>query len=109
MRGSARRLWPAGGTGCGRWCGWVCRRRSALVASGRYWVWSVVWEDVQAALGGQTAYVLDVVGNHARHAPNANIVANVRTRHGRGTGELTEHAVARLLRWLAEPVANERV
>lgn len=84
------------------------RKRSALVASGRYWVWSVVWEDVQAALGGKAASVLDVVGDHARHAPNANIVANVRTRHGRGTGELTEHAVMRLLRWLAEPMADER-
>jgi hypothetical protein len=68
----------------------------------------LVWEDVQAALGGKTASVLDVLGNHARHAPNANIVANVRTKHGRGNAELTEHAVTRLLRWLAEPLAEER-
>ena len=33
-------------------------KRSALVASGRFYVWTVTWEDVQSALDGQTETVL---------------------------------------------------
>ena len=79
------------------------RKRSALVASGRYWIWSVVWEDVQTALAGKGERVIDLMANHARHAASAPPVVNVRMRHGRGTAEVTEHSIARLLRWLAEP------
>ncbi len=37
------------------------RKRSALVASGRYWVWSVTWEDVQQVFDGslEALHVLD--------------------------------------------------
>jgi DEAD/DEAH box helicase domain-containing protein len=83
------------------------RKRSALVASGKYWVWSVVWEDVQAALGGQVDRVLDAMGNHARHASLASVVANIRARHAGAAADVTEHAVARLIRWLTPSPPDE--
>jgi hypothetical protein len=46
--------------------------------------------------------VIDLMKNHARHSASAPPVAAVRAQYGRGTGERTEHGIARLLRWLAE-------
>jgi DEAD/DEAH box helicase domain-containing protein len=34
------------------------RKRSALVNSGKFWVWSVTWDDVQAAIEGKVESVL---------------------------------------------------
>lgn len=83
------------------------RKRSALVASGKYWVWSVVWEDVQAALEGRVDGVLDAMAVHARHEATASVVANVRARHPGAVADVVEHAVARLLRWLVPSAPGE--
>lgn len=78
------------------------RKRSALVASGRYWVWSVIWDDVEAALTGSVASDLDVVALH-RRADTDNLVAHAVARLGVTPVPTPENAVASLLRWLAVP------
>jgi DEAD/DEAH box helicase domain-containing protein len=80
------------------------RKRSALVASGRYWVWSVVWEDVKAALSEKADLPDDLLAPHARYAPSNPVVAGIRQALGTGSGEFAEHSIVRLLRFLAMPV-----
>lgn len=76
------------------------RKRSALVASGRFWVWSVTWDDVTAALSGSVVTDTDVLASHRR--PDAEIVAkHAMARLGVSPGPEAENAVASLLRWLA--------
>ena len=79
------------------------QKRSALVASEKYWVWSVVWEDVQAALAGNVEATQDVMAAHARLGVSDPLVVKVRSSLGRGSGTISEHAVARLVRWLSDP------
>ena len=76
-------------------------KRSALVASGRYWVWSVTWDDVQAAINGklETAladglHAMCFTGRTQLPAPIAAMLDDACW---------TEHAVAVLLRWLGKP------
>lgn len=76
------------------------RKRSALVASGRYWVWSVTWDDVAAALSGSVAGDVDVVATHGRSDTDA-LVAHAMARLGIASPQEPENAVALLLRWLA--------
>ncbi|WP_175770185.1 DEAD/DEAH box helicase [Burkholderia anthina] len=79
-------------------------KRSAIVASGRYWVWSVTHDDVAAALKGDLETDLDSpLASMARHqgikppptVPRAQDKA------------FTHHALARLLAWLATPASQE--
>ena len=79
------------------------RKRSALVSSGRYWVWSVTWEDVEAALAGSLERDFDLANVHARLNADHPLVSGAAmalevASHGRN-----ENAVAALLRWLALP------
>ena len=76
------------------------QKRSAIVSSGQCWVWSVTHDDVKAALGGSLDYDLESPlvalsrhdGSKAQpHIPRAQEKA------------FTQHAVARLLAWLAIP------
>lgn len=86
------------------------RKRSALVASGRYWVWSVTWEDVEAALQGELASDLDLDAGHARlhpgQEPGGQLVARASLALGVPAEDRRENAVALLLRWLATPAAE---
>lgn len=82
------------------------RKRSALVASGRYWVWSVTWEDVAAALAGEVESDLDVQAAHARLAPDHPLIAQASLALGVPAHARSENAVTGLLRWLASPVAD---
>jgi DEAD/DEAH box helicase domain-containing protein len=78
------------------------RKRSALVASGRYWVWSITWDDVQHALAGSVEGGVAIPGLHQREA--AHGVADAVGRALRVTRPASaENAVAILLRWLAAP------
>lgn len=90
--------------------GWVyhkeCMRedalkRSAIVASGKFWTWSVTHQDVSAAIDGNADSDLDsatVVLN--RHDGNKAPPTVPRAQEK----AFTQHAVARLLHWLSTPV-----
>jgi DEAD/DEAH box helicase domain-containing protein len=75
-------------------------KRSALVASGKFWVWSVSWEDVKAALDGSAKTDLDSpFGSHTLHN-------NVPTTLQVDMSLMQQNAVATLLDWLAKPVLD---
>ncbi|MCB1633304.1 MAG: DEAD/DEAH box helicase [Xanthomonadales bacterium] len=78
------------------------RKRSALVASGRYWVWSVTWEDVQRALERECGFDLDVIAEHARLPANHQLVTTLAGALGMAPDGAQENAVARLVRFLAQ-------
>jgi DEAD/DEAH box helicase domain-containing protein len=76
------------------------QKRSAIVVSGECWVWSVTHQDVNAALSGSFDHDLEsplvALSRHdgskaPPHIPRAQEKA------------FTQHAVARLLAWLATP------
>jgi DEAD/DEAH box helicase domain-containing protein len=78
-------------------------KRSAIVASGRYWVWSVTHQDVAAALTGNLETDLESpLVAMARHdgvkAPEAVPRAQEKA--------FMHHAVTRLLQWLAQGAGN---
>lgn len=76
-------------------------KRSALVASGKYWVCSVTWDDVQLALDGklETTLVdcLDAMCFNAKDTlpPSLKLMLD--------ESLWTHHAMAVLIRWLAKP------
>lgn len=73
-------------------------KRSAVVASGKFWVWSVSWEDVKAALDGNVKTDLDSpFGSHTLHN-------NVPPKLQVNMSLLQHNSVATLLEWLASPV-----
>jgi DEAD/DEAH box helicase domain-containing protein len=76
-------------------------KRSALVASGRFWVWSLTWEDVQAAMDGtldtSLADCLEAMCCNEKGAlppPLRSLLDD---------DLWTRHAVAVLLQWLGKP------
>ena len=73
-------------------------KRSAIVASGRFWVWSVTHHDVEAALAGSLDCDLEsplvALSRHNGSIAPANLP---RAREK----AFTQHSVARLLQWLA--------
>ncbi|MBU1282126.1 MAG: DEAD/DEAH box helicase [Gammaproteobacteria bacterium] len=74
-------------------------KRSALVGSGRFWVWSVTWDDVEAALDGKSATALgSPFGSHVQNnlPPNMTVDKTL----------LLLHSIALLLHWLASPTPN---
>lgn len=73
-------------------------KRTAAVASGRYWVWSVTHQDVAAALAGSLECELE--------SPLVALSRHDGTKAPPGIPRaqekaFTQHAVARLLQWLA--------
>lgn len=80
------------------------RKRSALVASGRYWVWSLTWEDVAEALKGSAAQTA-AVGVLSPRAEAANLVEAAQQQL-RIRPFKPENDVAALLRWLALPASG---
>ena len=75
------------------------RKRSALVASGRYWVWSLTWEAVAEALKGSATRTLDLEFLWPR-PESANLVEAAR-QHLHARPHVPENGVAELVRWLA--------
>ena len=75
-------------------------KRSALVASGNFWVWSVTHEDVKAALAGATSTDLDspLVTFNRHDGSNAPPLLPRATQ-----GAFSHQAVKQLLEWLASP------
>lgn len=111
-------IWPWAGGGSRRpiavFCdGWEYHRnsmredalkRSALVSSGRFWVWSVTHDDVTAAMSGNPLTDLESpLVALARHAGNTGTVSLQRAKQG----AFTQNAVAQLLYFLASPTGPE--
>lgn len=79
-------------------------KRSAIVDSGRFWVWSVTHNDVASALKGELDTELE-----------SPLVSLSRNKDGRAAPNVpraqekafTQHAVARLLTWLGSQVSDE--
>ena len=77
-------------------------KRSALVVSGKFWVWSVTHEDVKAALSGAAGTDLDSpLVAACRHDGSTAPVSLPRA----GQGAFSHHSVFQLLSWLATPKA----
>lgn len=73
-------------------------KRSAIVASGRFWVWSVTHQDVASALTGSLDTDLESpLAAMSRH-DGTKVPATVPRAQEKA---FTQHAVARLLQWLA--------
>jgi len=73
-------------------------KRSAIVASGRFWVWSVTHQDVASALTGSLDTDLESpLAAMSRHDGTKAPATAPRAQEK----AFTQHAVARLLQWLA--------
>lgn len=76
-------------------------KRNALVASGKFWVWSVTWEEVNAALAGATdsdlAATLEGMAFHK--LPDALLSMTL-------DGHWARHAITWLLTWLGCPATG---
>ena len=73
-------------------------KRSAILASGKYWVWSVTHQDVAAALNGSLETDLEAPPVAMSRHDGALAPATMPRAQERA---FTQHAVARLLQWLA--------
>ena len=82
-------------------------KRSALVASGRFWVWSVTHDDVKAALDGRTVTDLESPRVRMNRHDGSDPFRSLQRAEA---GAFTGHAVAQLLWWLgsAEGAAVDR-
>jgi DEAD/DEAH box helicase domain-containing protein len=78
-------------------------KRSALVMSGQYWVWSVTHDDVSAALDGNTQTDLDSPMASLRRHDGDRAPAQVPRAV---PGAFGQHAVAQLLAFLATPLGD---
>ncbi len=76
-------------------------RRSALVASGKFWSWSVTWDDVQLALDGKLETNLtDCLDGMCFNAKDA-LPPPLRLMFSQNLW--SQHAVATLIHWLGKP------
>lgn len=79
-------------------------KRSALVASGRFWTWSVTHQDIQTSLKGDTKTDLDSLSViFARHS-GATLPKGVVQAQ---SNAFLLHSVTRLLQWLALPAGKD--
>ncbi|MDR3428225.1 Zn-binding domain-containing protein [Silvimonas sp.] len=77
------------------------RKRSALLASGKFWVWSVTHDDVRQALESDAATDLESpLLRVARNEGTAKLPDFLKP----DAGAFQSNAVAQLLNWLATPV-----
>jgi DEAD/DEAH box helicase domain-containing protein len=74
------------------------RKRSALVASRKFWVWSVTHDDVKAALAGDTAMDLESPLTALNRHDGAKAGASLPRAENQA---FARNAVAQLLGWLA--------
>lgn len=83
------------------------RKRSALVASGKFWVWSVTHQDVKAALDGKRDTDLDSpvlrFGNHVPGQLDARLRGVADALDKPEAGAFNRHSVADLLVFLSQP------
>jgi DEAD/DEAH box helicase domain-containing protein len=79
-------------------------KRSALLVSGKFWVWSVTWEDVTSAMEGK----LETALADGLEAMCFNQIDNLPPALRSMLNEpwWTQHAVAVLLQWLGTPTGD---
>jgi DEAD/DEAH box helicase domain-containing protein len=86
------------------------RKRTALVASGKFWVWSITHQDVKAALDGKRDTDLDSpllhFGNHEPSQLDPRLQGVVKDFPKPEAGAFNRHGVADLLVLLGEPGAT---
>lgn len=75
-------------------------KRSAIVASGKFWTWSVTHQDVSAAIDGNADSDLDPATVALNRHDGSKAPSTVPRAQEKA---FTQHAVARLLHWLAVP------
>ena len=80
-------------------------KRSALVASGKFWVWSVTWEDVRSAMDGQLETVLADGLEAMCFNPKDRLPPPLRLMLDDSLW--TQHAVAVLLHWLSKKSGDD--
>jgi DEAD/DEAH box helicase domain-containing protein len=79
-------------------------KRSALAASGKFWVWSVTWEDVQAAMDGKLETNLVDTLEAMCFNPKAQVPPPIRSVLD--DSYWARHCVAVLLDWLGKPTGS---
>ena len=79
-------------------------KRSALVASGKFWVWSVTWEDVKSAMDGKLETTLADGLESMCFNTTAQLPPPLRAMLDESFW--TQHAVAVLLHWLGRPTGD---
>ena len=108
-------LWPAKSSSPRRpiavFCdGWAFHReisredaakRNSLVASGKFWIWSVTWQEVVAAIGGSPESDL---GDSLEEMALSNMPEKLQGLFD--SLHWSRNSVATLLRWLEGPVAE---
>jgi DEAD/DEAH box helicase domain-containing protein len=81
-------------------------KRSAIVASGRFWTWSVTHQDVSAAIDGNADSSLEPATVALNRHDGSKAPATVPRAQEKA---FTQHAVARLLHWLATPFGSSEL
>ena len=76
------------------------KKRSALVASGRFWVFSVTYDDVKAAMAGEADTDLESPFTGLSRHDGGTAPASLSRAEKRA---FSRNAVAQLLGWLAQP------
>lgn len=76
------------------------KKRSALVASGKFWIWSVTWEDVESAMNGKLETTLGD-GFEAMYY-NTKGQLPMLLRAMLDDSVWANHAIALLIRWLGK-------
>ena len=80
------------------------RKRSAIIASGRYWVWSVTHADVAAALSGSLETDLEPPLTALSRHDGSKAPSTVPRAE---TKAFTQHGVTRLLQWLGTATGTD--
>lgn len=76
-------------------------KRNALLASGKFWVWAVTWEEVMAAIAGSSETDL---GDSLEAMALCKLPPPLQGMFD--ASHWTRHSVAALLHWLEAPVAD---
>ena len=79
-------------------------KRSAILASGKFWVWSVTWEDVQSAMDGKVETNLADSLESMCFNPKGLLPPLLRSMLDDSLW--SQHAVAVLLQWLGKPIGE---
>lgn len=80
------------------------RKRSAIVASGKFWVWSVTWEDVESAIAGKLDTVLADCLDALCFNPKELLPPSLRSMLSESLW--SNHALAVLVQWLGTPTGE---
>jgi len=81
-------------------------KRSALVASGKFWVWSVTWEDVQSAMEGNVETTLGDQLDGMCFNPKTAMPQSLRSMVY--DPAWLNHPIAILLDWLGKPCDDNK-